>query len=74
MSIEEIRTLRNRRPFQAFTIVMDDGRAVEVEQPERIALAPTGTEVSVFEGTKLSFLEIGRMRILGSGSSKSAAA
>ena len=64
MSIEDIRTLRNRKPFQPFTIVMDDGRHLEVERPERLALSHRGHEVSLFHGKHLSFLEVGRIRRL----------
>ncbi len=49
MSIEEIRTLRNAKPFEPFDLVMNDGRAVHVEWPLGIACSPTGKFVAVYE-------------------------
>jgi len=62
MSIEEIRALRNQKPFRPFSILMNDGRLFEVERPERLALSHRGHEVSLFHGTKLSLLEVRGIR------------
>jgi hypothetical protein len=62
MSIEEIRSFRNAKPFRPFTLLMDSGQLVRVELPERLALSFRGDRLSVFEGTTLRMLEVGRIR------------
>ena len=47
MSIEDIRSLRNAKPFRPFEIVLRDGRVLPVALPERIAIAPWG-QVGVY--------------------------
>jgi hypothetical protein len=62
MSIEELRSYRNRKPFEPFSIVMEDGRTLEVERPERLALSHRGHEASLFHGKHLSFLPMEKIR------------
>jgi hypothetical protein len=50
MSIDEIRALRNARPFKPFNIILRDGTKVHVALPERMALAPNGQRLGVYEG------------------------
>ncbi len=64
MSIEEIRSLKHHAPFQPFSIVMRDGRAVWVAQPERIALSPSGRTVAIYEGNSVAFFALQGMREL----------
>jgi hypothetical protein len=68
MSIEDIRALRNAKPFRPFTICMKDGRTLEVERPERLALSHRGHQVSLFHGDKLSLLDVQGIRRLEEGS------
>jgi hypothetical protein len=61
MTIEEIRSYRNAKPFQPFDIVMTDGTVYYVELGERIALSPTGRAAWVFEGSDLSCVDVSRV-------------
>ncbi len=58
MSIEEIRALRNAQPFTPFDIILRDGRKVHVALPERMALAPNGQKLGVYEGVMPTLVEI----------------
>jgi hypothetical protein len=50
MSIEEIRSFRNAKPFRPFAIVLRNGRTIQVPGPERISIAPWG-KVGVSENS-----------------------
>lgn len=58
MSIEEIRALRNAQPFKPFDIVLRDGRKVHVALPERMALAPNGAKLGVYEGIMPTLIDV----------------
>ena len=58
MSIEEIRSYRNAEPFRPFTLSLNDGRVLHVKLPLRIALAPDGQRVAVFDGPSFDLLKI----------------
>ena len=70
MSIDEIRALRNAQPFKPFDIILREGRKVRVALPERMALAPNGQRLGVYEGmmptvvdvTSIAGLALTRMR------------
>ena len=70
MSIDEIRALRNAQPFKPFNLILRDGTKVHVALPERMALAPNGQKLSVYEGmmptvvdvTSIAGLALARMR------------
>ena len=72
MSIEEIRKWRNAKPFNAFDILMMDGRLLHVDQPSSIALSPSGRTVSVADGPAFSILEVGKIRSLSGEESQPA--
>ena len=42
MSIEEIRSYRNAKPFVPFEVTLADGRILPVVRPERLAISPWG--------------------------------
>jgi hypothetical protein len=42
MTIEQLKSLHERRPFQPFRIHLTDGRHLEVLHPEFLAQSPTG--------------------------------
>ena len=48
MSIDDIRTLKNAKPFRPFAIVRKDGTKLHIEAPLRIALSPVGDSVAGF--------------------------
>ena len=50
MSIEEIRSHRNAKPFRPFELVLQDGNVLHVAGPERIAIAPWG-RLCVYSGS-----------------------
>jgi hypothetical protein len=58
VSIDDIRTLRNARPFKPFDIVLRDGRRVRVALPERLALAPNGEKLGVYEDIMSTPVEV----------------
>ncbi len=62
MSIEELRGYRNAEPFHPFTLLLHDGRLLQVERPLRIAFAPNGRRVAVFDGDKLNVLALEQIR------------
>ncbi len=64
MDIEDIRSLKHKKPFEPFNIVMNDGDIIWVASPERIALSPTGKTVAVYEGNACSLFAVHRMREL----------
>jgi hypothetical protein len=47
MTIEQLRELHARRPFQPFEIHMADGRSLPVEHPEFLSQSPTGRTIAV---------------------------
>jgi hypothetical protein len=59
MRIEEIRALRNAQPFKPFEIVLRNGARVHVARPERMALAPNGEKLGVYEGVIFTLVEVG---------------
>ena len=70
MSIDEIRALRNAQPIKPFDLILRDGTKVRVALPERMALAPNGQGLGVYEGmmptvvdvTSIAGLALARMR------------
>ena len=50
MSIDEIRSYRNAKPFEPFGIELRDGKTIRVMKPERIAIAPWG-RLAIFENS-----------------------
>jgi hypothetical protein len=70
MNIDEIRALRNAQPFKPFDIILRDGTKVHVILPERMALAPNGQKLGVYQGmmpivvdvTSIAGLALTRMR------------
>lgn len=58
MSIDEIRSFRNAQPFKPFDIVLRDGHRVHVALPERMALAPNGEKLGVYEGIMPTLVEV----------------
>jgi hypothetical protein len=48
MTAETLRDARNARPFSAFTIVLKNGDAVPVPDPERLAISPSGRAAIVY--------------------------
>jgi hypothetical protein len=58
MSIDEIRALRNAQPFKPFDIILRDGTKVHVALPERMALAPNGQRLGVYEGTMPTVVDV----------------
>jgi hypothetical protein len=58
VSIDDIRTLRNARPFKPFDIVLRAGRRVRVALPERLALAPNGEKLGVYEDIMPTLVEV----------------
>jgi len=47
---EDLKDLFARRPFRPFTIHLACGRAVLVDQPERMSISPDETRMNVFTG------------------------
>ncbi|HEV2969779.1 MAG TPA: hypothetical protein VGY55_07300 [Pirellulales bacterium] len=47
MTIEQLRHIHSRRPFQPFDIYLADGRSLPVEHPEFLSQSPTGRTVAV---------------------------
>jgi hypothetical protein len=58
MTIEKIRSFRNAHPFKPFDIVLRDGKRVHVALPERMALAPNGQMLGVYEGIMPTLLKV----------------
>ena len=67
MTVDELRSYRYAQPFHPFTLTLHDGRALRVEQPLRIAFAPDGRRLAVFEGNRLSVLKIDEVRLASIG-------
>lgn len=42
MTIEQLRTAHQARPFRPFTVHLADGRTFPIEHPEFLATSPTG--------------------------------
>lgn len=49
MTIEQLRTFYNARPFRAFVMHLADGRAVPVNHREFIMSSPSGRTVSIYQ-------------------------
>ena len=47
MTIEQLRTLHQARPFQPFDLHLADGRALAISHPELLAIIPPGRTVIV---------------------------
>jgi hypothetical protein len=47
MTIEQLRKMRQARPFHAFDIHLADGRALAVEHPEVLAIPPPGRTIGI---------------------------
>lgn len=47
MTIEQIRAIHEKRPFQAFEIHLADGRTLKVEHPELFARSVSGRTIAV---------------------------
>jgi len=62
MTADEIRSYRNAKPFQPFTLLLQSGRLVHVELPVRIAIDPKGRSVAVFEGPDFHLVRIDEVR------------
>ena len=48
MSIDDIRVLKNAKPFEPFDILTNDGRVRRIPFPHRIALSPRGESIAGF--------------------------
>ena len=46
MNVEQIRDARNARPFGRFTLELDDGKLLPVEQPYYLGISPQGKELT----------------------------
>ncbi|HYR57628.1 MAG TPA: hypothetical protein VEO95_03320 [Chthoniobacteraceae bacterium] len=57
MSIEQIRSFRNAKPFRPFDVILNDGQALPVVRPERMAIAPWG-RIGVYVGSVPHFFRI----------------
>jgi hypothetical protein len=55
MNIEEIRKLRNAKPFRPFELVARDGGVVKIDRSLAIALAPNGRSVAGYDTVGHSF-------------------
>ena len=55
MNIEEIRKLRNAKPFRPFELITRDGGVIKIERSLAIALAPSGRSVAGFDPQGRSF-------------------
>jgi hypothetical protein len=47
MTIEQLRQLHLRRPFQPFDVHLADGRALPVEHPEFLSQSPMGRTIAI---------------------------
>ena len=47
MTTDQIRNMHQARPFQPFEIHLADGRALAVDHPECLALAPGGRTIGI---------------------------
>ena len=47
MTVQQLRTMHQARPFKPFDIHLADGRAIAVEHPELLALTPGGRTIAV---------------------------
>lgn len=48
MTVEQLRSIHQARPFQAFTIHMADGRSIHVPHSEFLSHSPSGRTVVVY--------------------------
>jgi hypothetical protein len=55
MSIDDIRKLRNAKPFRPFDLLLEDGGAVRIDRFLAIALAPNGRSVAGYDPRGRSF-------------------
>lgn len=49
MTVKEVRNLYEARPFKPFILHLADGRAIPVEHPELMLLAPDGRTIVVYQ-------------------------
>jgi hypothetical protein len=47
MTIEQLRTMHQARPFEPFDIFLADGRTIGVDHPEFLSQSPAGRTISV---------------------------
>jgi hypothetical protein len=47
MTLEQLRTLHQARPFQPFDVYLADGRVLTIEHPEILAIVPPGRTIFV---------------------------
>ena len=47
MTIEQLRTMHQARPFKPFEIYLADGRTIGVDHPEFLSQSPVGRTISV---------------------------
>ena len=48
MNVDEVRKFQRAEPFCPYTIHVADGRAIRVDHPEFVAIAPTGRTAVAF--------------------------
>jgi hypothetical protein len=51
MTIDDVKELHDRRPFNPFTIHLSDGHPFDIVTPEYLAIHPSHTMVLVFHVT-----------------------
>lgn len=49
MTVKEVKTLYQARPFKPFLLHLADGRAIPVEHPEFMLAAPSGRTIFVYQ-------------------------
>jgi hypothetical protein len=66
MRIEELRSAKDRRPFQPFMIRMADGREIQVRNPDAIAWGPEHprTAICVLPSGDWEYVDIALIRSL----------
>jgi hypothetical protein len=47
MTTEQLRTMYNAKPFQAFDLHLADSRVIPVEHPEQMAFSQSGRTIAV---------------------------
>ncbi len=59
MTIQQLDTARNARPFRPFSLHMGDGRTFPVPHPEFLSRSPTGRTVIVYgDDDQFSILDL----------------
>jgi Mg-chelatase subunit ChlI len=62
MTVDQVREFHNAVPFQPFVITLTDGRSIGVEEPDRIAMTPSGRTIAVVVGKKaLELFDLSRV-------------